>query len=185
MYYKILVHCGRTCNVHRWRVYPDTNSALNWRDITDYLEKTRVTKSKPYLLRLFEENNKNFDIVELAPQDSKEEPLVQLADIFVGMGCFSLQKREKLQKWLQRQQHHNQQSLLPIDDEINGEESRAEGARFELIHIFYKECKTKKLRVSLETKGYLWTPNQRNPINFWLYQPQHDTDKAPTKQKSL
>jgi hypothetical protein len=30
----------------------------------------------------------------------------------------------------------------------------------------------------------LWTPKCSNPVNFWLYVPQHDLDKAPIKESN-
>ena len=42
--------------------------------------------------------------------------------------------------------------------------------------------KAKKLGVSLrKTRGF-WTPDPKeHPINFWLYEAQHDADRAPVK----
>jgi hypothetical protein len=42
-------------------------------------------------------------------------------------------------------------------------------------------CKKNKLTVGLEKSKGLQTHNPANPINFWLYQPQMEEDKAPVR----
>ncbi|NQT48644.1 MAG: hypothetical protein HQ578_06680 [Chloroflexi bacterium] len=184
MYYRVLTHCGRTCGQQQWRLYLDENSSLDWDDITGYIRRTRVARFKPYFLSLFEDYRERFYVIEVSKQDSRKEPLVQLADIFVGLGCFSVDKRDKFKVWTQARERYNQPALFPNNGaECRQAESRAELARFELIAELSNHCKVKRLGVSLKRRWHLWTPQPRRPINFWIYEPQHDLDKAPTRLK--
>jgi len=183
MYYHVLTHCGRMCGQRRWRLYPDDGSCLDWEDIALYIRRTRVVRSKPYLISLFEEGGERFEILEVSKQDSRKEPLVQLADIFVGMGCFSVDRSDKLKRWTEEQNRRSQLVLLPELDHAHDAQSRSERARFELVAGLNGLCKATRLGVSLERRWHLWTPAPRAPINFWMYKPQHDSDKAPTRRK--
>ena len=58
--------------------------------------------------------------------------------------------------------------------------SRRQRAKFEIIDLTQRECRRYRLGVSLESRGHLWTPNPKNPIHFWQWEPQGEYDKAPT-----
>lgn len=51
------------------------------------------------------------------------------------------------------------------------------------FRIFNSLCKQQRSAVSLKSNRGLWTPNPVNPLNFWMYEPQHPEDRAPTKVK--
>lgn len=182
MYYHVLAHCGRMWTKPRWRIYPDSNSALDWHNIASYVSRAKVIKPKPYLLRLFAEDEECFEIIEVRMQDSVREPLVQLADIFVGMGCLCAQKGHGVRQWMQEELRRNQPTLFPASSNHHHGSSRTEKARFDLIGGFYSRCRANRLGVSLQTEGRLRTWEPRNPINFWFYEPQHQLDRAPKKQ---
>ncbi|MGQ9925796.1 MAG: hypothetical protein ACUVS4_02890 [Chloroflexaceae bacterium] len=75
-----------------------------------------------------------------------------------------------------------QQSLFEEDAEVPNL-SRSSKERFLVLKAFDEGCKQRKLGVSLCTKRGLWTPEPERPINFWLYEPQHPEDKAPSKNQ--
>lgn len=185
MYYKLFVNAGRRWRTSSWRFFPDQQSSIDWSSICSYLEMTRVDRPKPGFASLFADSRKRFNIVELTEQDSKQEPLIQLADVFAGMGRFSAEKKDKLQNFLLELNYAKSPQLTLFEEPRTSPEtnlSLAEKARFELITFFDGLCKKHTLGVSLRTKGYLWTPPKRSyPINFWFYKPQHEFDKAPTK----
>lgn len=59
--------------------------------------------------------------------------------------------------------------------------SNREKFRFEVMQHLDGQCKSKRLGVSLKTNKCFSTPNHENPINFWHYLPQHDSDRAPIR----
>ena len=70
------------------------------------------------------------------------------------------------------------------EDHCNGsleDLSNTDEKRLRLIYDFAKCCKDSKLGVSINTHSFLITPDPKNPINFWHYEPQHEEDKAPTR----
>jgi len=147
---------------------------------------TRLKKpspSIPSLLALIEQEQKppflHFEHIET--RSSKDEPIVQLADLFAGFARFSREKGKRYWSWLKTEETKCQPSLFLIEDNNSGEISKADKARFSLLREFDNFCKKRKLGVSLKEKKYLWTPNPENPVNFWSYEPQHEMDKAPTR----
>lgn len=42
-------------------------------------------------------------------------------------------------------------------------------------------CKDRRMGVSLRGGSGLWTPDPRMQLIFWLYEPQHPGDVAPTR----
>ena len=124
-----------------------------------------------------------FGIQEIQPLRSIETPLLQLADLFAGMGAFSHERFDLYQIWLHRKRSAEQPSL-PLEferDDKKAEFSRSERERFHVLSAFDEMCKAHKLGVSLKTWQGLRTPDPRKPINFWVYEPQHPDDKAPTR----
>ncbi len=93
------------------------------------------------------------------------------------MAVFSRDQFEAYEAWLA--ESSGQLRLYEGRDEETSV-SRSPKERFEVLRHFDEACKEQKLGVSLKTKKGLWTPDPKNPINFWIYEPQHLADKAPT-----
>lgn len=110
----------------------------------------------------------------------REEPIIQLADIFAGLTCFS--RKKSYECWIEYNKRKKQQSLFRKESEIRSKLSKTDLNRFELIFNIYELCRKSGLNVSLRSNKYLWTPNPSNPLNFWHYEPQHENDKTPIKQ---
>jgi hypothetical protein len=184
MYYKVLIHAGRQWNQIDWDFCPDEHSSVNWNEIAEFLNRTRLSHPKPALLTLFEseEANQLFQLKSVKEMKSHQEPLIQLADLFAGMARFTREKGEQCIRWLDSQENKEQISLplFPNENDEVDEVNRTEQNRFHLIGEFNGLCKRYTLGISLRSKKYLWTPNSTNSINFWSYEPQHEYDKAPT-----
>ncbi|MGE5554274.1 MAG: DUF3800 domain-containing protein [Betaproteobacteria bacterium] len=166
----------------RWRLHPDEQTAMNWDTVQDCLSSASVELETEH--SLFTEGGfrrrlrQEFALEEVRPVLSHEHPLAQLADLFAGLAVFSRDSFVEYQKWLG--QRANQQSLFEGEqNEVSPSRSSLE--RFEVLCKFDGLCKTLRLGVSLIEKRGLWTPDPRNPINFWMYEPQHELDKAPQK----
>lgn len=165
-----------------WRLHPDEHTAMDWETVQDCLERAaeRLEIRPPDLiapkfrLRL----RREFGLEEIKPVSSRDEPLLQLADLFAGMAVFSRDKFEEYQKWLPTA---SGQAPLFTDEGDRSDPTRSMKERFQVLKTFDCLCKNNKMGVSLKTNQGLWTPNPENPINFWIYEPQHPDDKAPRR----
>ncbi len=186
MYYHVFhnVLRSRWLNDARWRLCPDEHTALDWKTVKDYLNNVSVTFEAE---RSFFTNGKphttprrNFIVQDIHPVSSCEWSLVQLADFFAGLAVFSYKNFGEYQKWLKNK---SLQTSLFDEADASATSSGASRERFAVLKKFNEMCKQKKLRVSLESKRGLRTFGPQNPINFWMYEPQHPEDKAPQKVK--
>jgi hypothetical protein len=183
MFHHGIVTSARRRAARTLRLYPDkTSVAIDYEAIKTYLGTTRREQHQPHLISLFEKDRSRFHIEALHELDSADEPLIQLADLLCGMGRSSLEWQDELRPWLSRRPAvHGQGTLFtPTPASPQGETSRGKQAKFSLIESFKSDCDKRKLGVSLSA-GYLRTLNPKHPINFWLYEPQRLSDKAPTK----
>lgn len=185
MYYHLFknVLINRWPEYSTWVLYPDENTGMNWDTIEDFLDKVSTTaeiQNDLFTKSRFKFRLKNeFNIEKIIPCDSKDQPIIQLADLYVGMAIYSRMCYPKYCYWL----NSRQPSLF--NNEINStiKLSRADKERCRLLFEFNRMCKEHRLGVSLDTHGGLRTFNPRNSINFWWYEPQHELDKAPLRHK--
>lgn len=180
MYYKMLRHISERWKQLYWEFYPDENSTVDWRELISYLNKTKIPRYKPNILKLFKEERYDIKFAKIKEIKSHHEPLIQLADLFAGISCFSRENGEDCIRWLGQQNirmkklpfFSRRKEQSPIESNCN---------RFKLIGKLNNLCKKYSLGVSLNTKKYLWTPDPSSPVNFWNYEPKCEEDKAPTK----
>jgi len=165
-----------------WRLHPDEHTALNWETVQDCLENRSVRVEKDRSLftggRFRIRLRREFGIEEIQPVSSEEHPLLQLADLFAGLAVFSRDKFDDYKKSLQAT---SPQTVLFDEADASSNSSRSSRERFHVLKELDHMCKENKLGVSLKSKRGLWTPDPKNPINFWIYEPQHPEDKAPQK----
>ncbi|GAG35212.1 unnamed protein product, partial [marine sediment metagenome] len=163
---------------------PDRRSKINWGEITKYLNMTNLSRSKlkqPTLLNLIQDHQ-TFQFNRVQPLDSVNEPLVQLADLFAGMARFSGEECPQCVQWLSSFGNIDQLKLRDnhkVSSKDKG--TRIKECCYQLIGELDRVCKSCRLGVSLRKKKRLWTRIHTNPINFWIYEPQGDYDKAPTR----
>jgi len=167
-----------------WRLHPDEHTAMDWDTVQDCLESvsTRVEMERSLFTQgTFRPRLRSeFGIEQIQPVPSSQHSLLQLADLFAGLAVFSREKFPKYQEWLSISSA--QMPLMSHAQPADTSFSRSEKERFQVLSEFNQMCKQRKLGVSLESKEGLWTPDPRNPINFWPYEPQHPEDKAPTRK---
>lgn len=185
MYYHLFrnVLRARWPKTAAWRLHPDEHTAMDWNTVQDCLQS--VAESLELEHSLFTEGQfrlrlrQEFGIESIQPVASSEHALLQLADLFAGLAVFSREKFAEYQQWLAK----TSQQLRLVDDQgsLDGL-SRSAKERFQVLKEFDQMCKQRKLGVSLKSKQGLWTPNPGSPINFWMYEPQHPGDKAPTRK---
>lgn len=186
MYYHLFKHVlqNRWQKQSVWELYPDENSALNWVSVHDYLDIASLSmqihpsifKKGSFSIRL----NRDFQILRIQEVSSITEPLIQVTDLFAGIGAYSHSIFDKYNQWLS-----NENGQMRLNFEMNyklEKTSNSERERFRVIKHFDDQCKKTKLGVSLNSGKGFKTFDPKTPINFWVYQPQHINDKAPTKK---
>jgi len=160
-----------------WILYPDENTSMDWAAVKDYVgytgEKYKIDPTLPGLTITL---NRAFSIREVTPCQSHREPLIQMADLFAGMAAFSHEKYDRYELWTAG--CSAQKSFLPAAEGFVATSSERE--RFTLLRDFDDLCKANTAGISLKSRRGLSTFKPKNPVNFWLYIPQRDEDKAPT-----
>lgn len=188
MYYKLFKDSlsKRWPDKSTWILYPDENTAIDWNTMEDVLSNVSL-KAEDYR-DLFSEGQlkillrNKYNIMDIIPSNSKQEPLIQLCDLYVGMAIYS---RSHYKKYCHYAETLPSRQMVLFD---RGESSlivlsKADKQRCQMIYDFNNLCKVKKLGVSLASYKGLRTPNPKYPINFWWYKPQHELDKAPLRKR--
>jgi hypothetical protein len=170
-----------------WRLYPDENLALRWGLMLFFLIKsgTKTPKLPQLDPEIILKLERFYNIGRITPSKSCNEPLIQLADLFAGMAVYSRNSFSHYDQW--RCSNTVQSTLFEISDSgVVARSIKLSGSdkeRCKVIDGFYKKCRVKKLGISLKTNKGFRTFDPNKPINFWWYEPQHEHDKAPTKEK--
>jgi hypothetical protein len=159
----------------RWNIYPDERMGVDWATIKQCLQY-KGSESK-YVESLFGGffSDPYYTIDILEEVNSDENPCCQIADLFAGIAVFAKIDYELFGKW--KAICTKELSLFSDDKKF----SNTQQFRFEVIHHLDNKCKENRLGVSLKSIKCFWTPHPENPINFWHYLPQHESDKAPTR----
>lgn len=161
-----------------WRISADQRDGVDWVTIHDCLAAVgrRPTADRS----IFDTDRdvlRNLDIQTFETVESDKCPLVQLADLFAGIAVFSGASYDDYEHWLRNTARQTDMfSDAPAYTLSNGHR-----ARFEVLKRLDERCKARKLGVSLETHRRLRTFDGSNPLNFWLYEPQHEADRAPVR----
>jgi len=185
MYYHVLEKAARRWGQLEWEFHPDHRSGVDFDEIGRYLSLTsahRQSRRRPRLLSLFHETRKTFEFSLVRPVMSHQEPLVQLADVFAGLACFSIREGTECLRWLAQRSEEN--APLPLDglDSATATVSRSSLPRYELIAQLRQLGRRHRLGISFAEKRRLWTPRPTRPISFWHYEPQSELDRAPLRR---
>jgi len=123
-----------------WQVYPDEQGALRWE---------RLAIRLPH-------------IVAITPCRSDAEPLIQVADLFAGLGVYSRSGYDTYERWL----------CLPAAERSGGGHlpglalSASDRVRCHILDDFFTRCKLLGLSVSLRTHRGLRTYGMAAPLAF-------------------
>lgn len=173
---------GKNRDYCNWELRPDENSALDWRSLGECLRaisySTQVTAIKPQDNQFALSLHRDFWIQEIVEVSSKSEPVCQVADLFAGMSAFSYNKFFEYEAWVSSKSE--QLSLPFVSVPRLPTFSQRDKERFIVIEDFYGKCKRRRLGISLKSNHGLRTFSPESIMNFWLYEPQHKNDKAPT-----
>lgn len=164
-----------------WKVYPDQNTAIDWNKLkeilmTQGLITTKADNSVKGWRQIIFKNKVVLDISESTPTD---HPIIQIADLFAGMGSYSWEEYDKYEEWVF--QKSGQQRLFnnPIKP------SNADNHKCFIMDGFKSLCKKHRLSISLNNTRGFKTHDPNDPINFWQYTPQSELDKAPLKKEGF
>jgi hypothetical protein len=165
-----------------WHLRPDEQASVDWKAIAGSLQDTHTAHEvKPDLFsqrELGARLRSELGVAAITPATSHLEPLIQLADLFAGLGVYSRDGFQKYEQW--RASQGGQMSLFA------GEPARLSGSDRErcfVLNELDKRCKNHKLGVSLRTRGRLSTPDPARPLNFWWYEAQSPLDRAPVRRE--
>lgn len=165
-----------------WKLFPDEHDEIRWDDIRVFLDAgcSDVCAEEPVWSPESIESfvKHEYGIAGISPKRSHDEPLIQLADLFVGMAVYSRDDYQKCMEWLKQ---------LDCKSDLFGREPNPEIAfasadreRLRFLCEFDKKCKSNKMSISLKSSKGLQTRSPSSPLNFWFYKPQHEMDQAPT-----
>jgi hypothetical protein len=168
-----------------WHLYPDENNAMDWDSVGEILGNASTRREvigDLFSKRSFKASLKrDFRIEQIIPSQSHMEPLVQLADLFVGIGVYSRASFDVFNEWC----HVNPstETLFPLSVTDGSAIVRTDNERCTVLREFEGTSRRHRLNVSLRASKGLRSRNPAERINFWWYEPQHSKDKAPVKTR--
>lgn len=167
-----------------WLLCPDENSAVNWIAVRDCLRSVsyKIQDQQAVLPQTgisFDDIRLEFGVEEIIPSKSCDEPIIQLADLFVGLAVYSRTNYQAYENSLDATggQQSLQLSGVPTCGRLSGPDIQ----RCQVLQALNSRCKASRLGVSLERSRGLRTYDPSKPINFWWYRPQTMADKAPVR----
>lgn len=187
LYFRLMrtVMRDRWPNESTWTLCPDEHDCISWQTIKEYLnDHSWDIQTIP-----FDTNPFKFSFINrytnkgIAPLRSHQEPFIQLADFFAGMAAYSFTSYDYLVLW--EEENTAQTSIFECIGLVakTVEFSRNDRQRIPIVREMKRRASMIKLGLSLRSTSGLVTRKPIAHLNFWLYKPQHENDKAPTRQK--
>lgn len=161
-----------------WEWFPDEQSSVDWKTLWDCLR----TKKHACVKDLFGENP-DFERVVIskpAPASSANNPFIQIADLFAGLGAYSWGCFDRYELWIQSNEQKVQNSLFEQETPAPTF-TDVEKERFSMIQLVRTKSGNARFQISLNSSRGFKSNRPDSPINFWLYSPQRPEDKAPTR----
>lgn len=170
-----------------WLLKPDSNSAIDWDSVHDVLHNAALRPTEADLLsslRLWKRASRRFFVETIQESDSRQTPLVQLADVTAGLAIYSHDRFDAYDSWCHSEAATRQSSLdFAVSKSVTL--SGADVERCRLLKTFDEHCKLRRLGVSLHShRGLTSYPPDRG-VRFWLYRRQRPTDLAPIRAKRI
>lgn len=167
-----------------WLICPDEQKEVDWLTLEHCLGwKSWAAEENLFTLtREMPGLREFYNIQEFRPVCSKEYLLIQLADMFAGLGVYSYNAFDKYRQW---KSHRDATPWLLDMCDSDVEKltlTNSDKERLPVLRHVRQEAGKRRLQVSLESSNGLSTKNPTKPLNFWLYTPQRANDRAPVKQ---
>lgn len=162
--------------------YPDENSALNFREIIQYIESTNISKQKNQAKNIFgEEYSKKFIKVKSHRQiNSSKDPIIQIIDILTGIARLSHEEFIQFNNWIESEKQKTNMCFEIFAEKIKFKVSKRKFFKYEILKYFDDKFKKHKMYISLKTNQCFRSNKPSCGIWFWTYKPQRNSDKAPT-----
>lgn len=162
-----------------WEVFPDSGGDTDWDTIRRCLDAKGSWPAVLDLPLLRERVAEQlYQIRRIECVDSRREPLVQVADLFAGLGAYSRTMAEEFLGWYRWSTGQGSLFEPPEEPALSNRERH----RFPVIDRLGQLARRARLGVSLRSKGYLLTHDPDRALSFWHYTPQHELDWAPTRE---
>lgn len=176
MHYHLLLSVLRKYPKDRnWLYYPDEDIAKNYAGITDIVNVAANSKM-PYELAL-EQLAVEYMIHYQGELDSKEYKLLQITDMFAGLGAFSYNNYGDYQDWKKNTTGELLFDFMKQEVE-NNKHAKKYNNRFHLLDGINNRCKKYNPKHSMDSKHGLHSFDPYYGMNFWLW----DKDKSVLKK---
>lgn len=169
-----------------WIIFPDEQSATNWTELGDILEKG-IRKEERQIIAKDPDFILFKGLIGISQIRSHECTAVQVADLFAGLGIHS---HESIRKHISFYVFKKWRKCRRIPDRLKKQAksilrsfSRSDRERCRTLLHFHTQCRKKRWGVHLLRTHGLKTTMRECPINFWFYMPQSPKDKAPVKTR--
>lgn len=163
-----------------WVIKPDERTDMDWKELERCLSypSRHAKEARQFVLA------EQFCVTSASPQITSvtsHHPLVQVADLFAGLASFSWNEYSAHAAWKLRQ--NGQQDMFA---DLYAPPSKSAEYKHRALHYLkqlhiLRLANADKKKYEQQEKGLVTRPGER--INFWLYTPQRDDDKAPTRPK--
>jgi hypothetical protein len=167
-----------------WRHMPDEHSGMDWNRVRTCLDAATIREAAALSHVAFADDEtfgatirRLFGIHEIGECQSHDMCLIQAADVFAGLGCFSLENYARYASWKAELGYSS-----PLFPEVQANQPSS-GAHEKFTILLHVETWIKRIGfpIDIRTTRGLITLDPSLPLNFWLYRAQSIRDKAPTK----
>lgn len=166
----------------KWVLHPDEHDCVRWSILEKHLNDKSWGISDTIHQTSIDDStySEYYNIVEFTPATSKDNPFIQLADVFAGLGTYSYQSYDKYDTW--KDKISDQCSIFDtIDNQFCERLSRNDLNRFPVLQHLISKAKSRTMRISYHEYKGLKSFDSNSRINFWLYTPQSVKDMAPIR----
>lgn len=161
-----------------WIISPDERTDMDWAELERCLSypSRQAKESEQFVL------NEQFHVTSDPPQivpGTSHYPMIQVADLFAGLASFSWNEYSVHRAWKLRQNGQQDMFAGLYEPPSKSAEYKHRALNYlKQLHIMRLTSADRK-KYEQQEKGLITRPGER--INFWLYMPQRDDDKAPTR----
>ena len=164
----------------RWTIYADEDSRMKWPTLENKVNgrlwwaEHNLDSQRP--MSYINTVDDKF-LERITPKESDRTPLIQLADLFAGLAAFSYNNYSEIVGWIGHSRLQGQ--LASFSDKL----SDGRRAKLDVLNYLLDGGRARRLGIDLTKNQGLVTRNPSQPINFWLYRPQHPADKATRRRE--
>ena len=163
-----------------WRIRGDQRTDTDWHTLEDCLKGFDRREKRGLQSGLRTKVPVRNPRIQVEQGESVNEPMIQVADLFAGVAAFSWTISHDKPTYHEWKATANGQGMLIPNSEVPTISRKAESRYNILNHIVQMELPYVKIYAGEGLRTHPWDA-QKSRINFWLYEPQSERDKAPTR----